>query len=185
MVRRLAIAVAALTLLVAFLLVYLTLAWFVNPSSDDPGRADAAVVYAGGRGERLDVALALARDGIVDAVLINEGVGFDSRAGEGVAAICANPPEDLDVRCIVATPDSTRGEGASFARYSESQGWDSLVAVSTDHHLRRAELWLGRCFDGEVYGVAGDAPTSTRQVRHEWMALIAGYVVDRSCPPPE
>lgn len=184
-IRQLLLLVASALVGFALLVGALTIIWFVKPTSNVPDHADAAVVYAGGRGERLQIARGLAEDGIVDALVINAGTDFDSRAGVWVEEFCESPPEDLDVRCIVASPDSTQGEGASFARYAEEQGWTSLIAVSTDHHLKRAELSLARCFDGDVYRASGSAPTSFRQVRHEWAAVIASYTFDRDCPPPE
>ena len=159
----------------------LTLRWFVYPKSQVPEHADAVFVFAGGRGERLATGRALVEDGVADVLVVNRGTDFDSRAGTAVKELCDNPPESIAVECFVAEPDNTQGEAASFARLAHERGWTSVIAVSTDHHLRRAKIWVERCFDGDVYGVIGDAPTSRKQVEHEWLGVLDALLVSRSC----
>ena len=163
------------------LFAFLTYSWFVEPTDNRPDHADAVFVFAGGRGERLQTGIQLMEDGIADHLLINMGTDFDSRAGSVVKEFCDNRPASMDVICIEAYPDSTEGEAESFSRVAEAQGWKSVVVVSTDHHLRRATLWTDRCFSGAVYSVQGDAPTSKKQVEHEWLGMLAGLLVDRDC----
>lgn len=174
---------AAALSIVAFvsLSIWLTNHWFLEPADDNPDYADAALVFAGGRGERLETAIALAEAGRVDTLVVNRGGDFDSRSGVVVKEFCDNPPDELVVVCLVAEPDNTRGEASSFSRLAEEQGWASVVVVSTDHHTTRAAIHVRHCFDGDVYAVPAPAPTSRDQVRHEWLGVVHSLVVDRSC----
>jgi hypothetical protein len=66
-----------LTVLVVVVVAFVGLtAWlFVWPASATPERADAVVVFAGGRGERLRAAMRLIRDGVAPGV---RGIGAAS-----------------------------------------------------------------------------------------------------------
>ena len=63
----LALAVAAA------LMIGLSLPLFVFPATDEPGRADAVVVFAGGDGERQEEGLRLVREGVAPALVISDG----------------------------------------------------------------------------------------------------------------
>lgn len=164
-----------------FLASWINNAWFLEPSGQLGDHADAALVFAGGRGERLETGIALAEAGRVDVLVVNRGGDFDSRSGGVVAEFCDNPPPHLEIVCLVAEPDNTRGEAQSFSRLANEQEWESVVVVSTDHHLVRAAIHVRRCFDGRVDSVPGEAPSSAKQIRHEWLGVIHSLVIDRSC----
>lgn len=179
--KKRVIAVVVVVLALAFVTLQ-PLYRVIVPPERIPSEADAALVFAGGSGERLEVADEFFRSGVVDAIAVNRAVGFDSSAGDAVRAYCDRFEEtETGVHCLVALPDSTKGEAQSFASLAEEMGWESVLVVSSDHHLARAVMWVDRCFDGEVFSVAATARTKSRQVRHEWLALLHGHLLDRSC----
>jgi len=161
-------------------LVVITGRWFVWPSTDDPGRADAIVMFAGGRGERLPAAQRLAGRGLAPTLVIMNG---GDPAWPQANALCAGE-HAYAVVCPSPDPDTTRGEARTAAALAADEGWTSLVLVTSDYHLRRASLLLDRCFDGDVAAVAAGGDIGivarTRSVLREWPATIAA-LIDRGC----
>jgi hypothetical protein len=82
--RRLLVALVV----VAAALVALSLPLFVFPPTDEPGRADAVVVFAGGDGERQEAGVRLARQGVAPVLVISDG----GLPGSGNARVCRERP---------------------------------------------------------------------------------------------
>jgi uncharacterized SAM-binding protein YcdF (DUF218 family) len=176
--RRARRLVLALLLVVAAVLVVLTYRLFVFPPTDQPGRADAVVVFAGGDGERLR----LVRDGVAPVLVISDG----GQPGSSRARVCRDRPAGLRLVCVSPDPATTRGEARRFASLAEREGWRSLVLVTSTYHVRRASLLLGRCSDGQVRRVAtplrNDHSWETgKQLGGEWLAVGAALTLQRSC----
>ena len=148
-------------------------AWlFVWPASATPERADAVVVFAGGRGERLRAAMRLIRDGVAPTLVISNGwdpVWTDANR------LCRGWSQ-ATVLCPTPDPDTTEGEVRMVAVLAERSGWRSMVLVTSSYHVRRASWLLGRCYQGSVQTVAA-RPQPTRSliaaIAHEWLALPA------------
>jgi uncharacterized SAM-binding protein YcdF (DUF218 family) len=179
--RRTARRVAAMAGLITLaVVVVITARWFVWPHSDDPGRADAIVMFAGGRGERLPAAQRLAGRALAPTLVIMNG---GDPAWPQANALCAGE-HAYAVVCPSPDPDTTRGEARTAAALATDEGWTSLVLVTSDYHLRRASLLLDRCFDGDVAAVAAGGDIGivarTRSVLREWPATIAA-LIDRGC----
>jgi uncharacterized SAM-binding protein YcdF (DUF218 family) len=169
-------------LVVAIALAALTYPLFVFPATDEPGRADAVVVFAGGDGERQDEGLRLVREGVAPVLVISDG----GQPGSRKARVCRERPARLRLVCFSPDPATTRGEAQRFAELAEREGWRSLVLVTSTYHVRRASLLLGRCYRGQVRRVAtplyNDYRRETaRQLAGEWLALGAAVTLQRSC----
>jgi uncharacterized SAM-binding protein YcdF (DUF218 family) len=180
--RRARRLVLALLLVAAAVLVVLTYRLFVFPPTDQPGRVDAVVVFAGGDGERQDEGLRLVRDGVAPVLVISDG----GQPGSSRARVCRDRPAGLRLVCVSPDPATTRGEARRFAALAEREGWRSLVLVTSTYHVRRASLLLGRCYDGQVRRVAtplrNDHSWETgKQLGGEWLAVGAALTVARSC----
>ena len=149
-----------------------------DPSGEADG-VDAVVVLAGGRGERIDTALALVDEGAAVNLVISAG----DRAWDGWDAIEPLCAGDIGVRvwCVDPSPDSTRGEAATIAAFAEDRGWDRLALVTSDYHLRRAALHFDRCFAGDVEPIAAPSGLTSGRLSHEVGALLAASTFDRSC----
>ncbi len=101
-------------LLVAVILVVLglgTFRLFVWPSSDAPKAADAVVIFAGGRGERLAAAERLMAAGLAPNLVIPNGTAPEWPAGNRACS------QELvyEVHCPRTNPDATRGEARTIA----------------------------------------------------------------------
>jgi uncharacterized SAM-binding protein YcdF (DUF218 family) len=180
---RRALTWALVVLLVgAVALAVLTYPLFVFPATDEPGRADAVVVFAGGDGERQAEGVRLVREGVAPVLVLSDGGLPGSRQGR----LCRERPAGLRLVCVSPDPATTRGEARRFADLAEREGWRSLVLVSSTYHVRRASLLLGRCYAGQVRRVAtrlrNDHSWETgEQLAGEWLAFGAALTVQRSC----
>jgi hypothetical protein len=121
----------------------------VQGATDTAHPADALVVFAGGRGERLSKALVLVQQ-VAPVLVISNG-----RAARWQAAnqLCASR-QRFEVLCPQPDPDTTRGEARMVRDLAARRGWRSVVVVTSTYHARRAQLLLGRCFDGQLQIVA-------------------------------
>jgi uncharacterized SAM-binding protein YcdF (DUF218 family) len=160
----------------AALVVGLSLPLFVFPATDEPGRADAVVVFAGGDGERQAAGVRLTRDGVAPVLVVSDG----GQARSPGARMCRQRPAGLRLVCLTPRPATTRGEARAFADLAEREGWSSLVLVTSAYHLRRASLLLDRCYRGRLRRVAA-ARVGASQVATEWPALTAAVTLFRSC----
>ena len=170
--------------LVAVVLVVLGLGtfWlFVWPSSDAPQVADAVVIFAGGRGERLAAAERLMAAGLAPNLVIPNGTAPEWPAGNRACS------QDLpyEVHCPRPDPDTTRGEARTIAGLAEEKGWTRVIVVTSSYQLSRARLLLGRCFDGEVLSVRAQPALSAlawaQRVGHEWLAWAQAMTTARGC----
>jgi uncharacterized SAM-binding protein YcdF (DUF218 family) len=169
-------------LVAAVALVALTYPLFVFPATDQPGRADAVVVFAGGDGERQQEGIRLVRDGVAPVLVISDGGEPDAPR----ARLCRERPAGLRLYRFRPDPATTRGEARRFAELAEHEGWGSLVLVTSNYHVRRAGLLLERCYDGQVRRVGtalrNDHSWETgKQLAGEWLAVGAALTVARSC----
>jgi uncharacterized SAM-binding protein YcdF (DUF218 family) len=157
-----------------------TVVLFVWPRSDRPGRADAVVLFAGGRGERLAAAVDLMERGAAPTLVVSNGLDPSWPAAN---RICGEP-QPFRVLCPRPDPDTTLGEARMTAALAAARGWRSLVLVTSTYHARRAGLLLDRCTDAGVTVV----PASPRQswprtwwlAAAEWPAL-GRALLDRGC----
>jgi hypothetical protein len=126
----------------------------VHAATDTAHPADALVVLAGGRGERLSTALVLVHQHVAPVLVISNG-----RNARWPAAnqLCASR-QRFEVVCPRPAPDTTRGEARMVRDLAARRGWRSVVVVTSTYHARRAQLLLGRCFDGQLQIVAAPPP---------------------------
>ncbi len=171
-------------LLAAVVLVALALGTsrlFVWPSSDAPKGADAVVIFAGGRGERLAAAERLMAAGLAPNLVIPNGTAPEWPAGNRACS------EDLpyEVHCPRPDPDTTRGEARTIAALAKEKGWTRVIVVTSSYQLSRARLLLGRCFGDEVLSVRAQPALSAfgwaRRVGHEWLGWIQAMTTKRGC----
>ena len=74
--------------------------------------------------------------------------------GSLASRVCRERPAGLRLYCLSPDPATTRGEARQFAELAEREGWQSLVLVTSNYHVRRAGLLLDRCYGGQVRRVA-------------------------------
>jgi hypothetical protein len=167
------ILVAATTLVVV--LAAATARVLVWPVEWVPVRADAIVMLAG-PGDRLPVAVQLAREHRAAVLVV-------SRGWMGYGGPC--PPAIPRVRtiCFNASPGDTRGEAEYVGALARRNGWHSLILVATRPQAVRAQLIFGRCFTGQLYVATAPLPLGEwpYEAAYGWGALMKAAFVIRSC----
>lgn len=155
---------------------------FWNPPAGQLDEVDAVVVLSGGRGERLPVAVELVRTGVADTLAVSlGGVDWTGPVARAVRSAC-EPGSSMNIVCLRAEPDKTRGEAARFGELARQSGWESLAIVTSDYHLLRSVKWFRRCFGPNVVGVPAESDKSIGLIIHEWLGMVAFYTLHRHCP---
>jgi hypothetical protein len=170
--RRRAFA-AMVAVVVAFGVV--TARLFVWPAQGMPTRVSAIVMLAG-PGNRLPVALQLAREHRAPVLVV-------SRGWKGYGGPCPPPIAGLKLICFDPDPPDTRGEAEAVGRLAKQYRWSSVVLVATRTQDTRARIMVERCFGGSTYVVT--APLSVGswpyQIAYGWGALVKALVLYRAC----
>jgi hypothetical protein len=167
--------VATILLVLALAFAALTARLFVWPTQGMPARVSAIVMLAG-PGDRLPVALRLARDHRAPVLVISQG-------WEGYGAPCPAPVPGVKLICFDANPGNTRGEAEEIGRLAKRYHWNSVVLVATSPQDTRARILVGRCFAGSVYVVTAPLPGSSwpYQIAYGWGALVKALTVEQAC----
>jgi uncharacterized SAM-binding protein YcdF (DUF218 family) len=177
-IRRAIVIVVALTLVIGGVL---TAGMFLWPKTSKPSRADAVVMFVGGKGERLDTALSLVRKGVAPNLVIPNGL----RPTWPQANRLCNGSSSVKVWCPNPDPDTTRGESRAIAGLARQHGWRHLVLVTSTYHVSRARVLLRRCFGGRLDAVAADpdltVPRHVLRITHEWAGMAEAVLVNRAC----
>ena len=163
----LAVVVVAFSLVTARLLVW--------PAQGMPARVSAIVMLAG-PGNRLPVALQLARQHRAPVLVV-------SRGWEGYGGPCPSPVPGVKLICFDPDPGTTRGVAEALGRMARQYHWNSVVLVTTRTQDTRARIIADRCFGGSTYVVTAPLPLSSwpYQIAYGWGALFKALFVDRSC----
>ena len=170
--RRRLLTTAIMVILVLGLATARLLVW---PASGMPARVDAIVMLAG-PGDRLPVALRLAREHRAPVLVV-------SRGWQGYGGPCPAAPAGVKVICFNPDPGNTRGEAEFTGRLARKYHWNSLALVTTRPQDTRARILTGRCFAGSKYVVTAPLALSDwpYQIAYGWGALVKGLLVYRSC----
>jgi uncharacterized SAM-binding protein YcdF (DUF218 family) len=167
--------------IVALAWVAATLRLVFFPVEDAPGHADAVVVLSGSKGERLDGALKLMRNGVAPVLVISGGL--DPRQPKSIRLCHAGHGDGFRVICFTPDPDSTRGEAEHVGRLASQNGWKRILLVTSRFHVTRARMLFDRCVAGDVDAVGVDYPVTSipYAVAGEWFKDIRALTVARSC----
>ena len=147
----------------------------VWPAQGMPARVSAIVMLAG-PGDRLPVALALARQHRAPVLVI-------SRGQHGYGGPCPPATPGVALTCFEPDPGNTRGEAEFVGRLARKYHWTSVVLVTSRAQDTRARIVVGRCFGGHVYVATGPLPLRQwpYEIAYGWGALVKALVVERSC----
>jgi uncharacterized SAM-binding protein YcdF (DUF218 family) len=148
---------------------------FVWPAEGMPARVDAIVMLAG-PGDRLPVALRLAREHKAPVLVV-------SRGWLGYGGPCPSPTPGVKLICYDPNPGNTRGEAEYVGRLAERYHWRSMVLVTSRAQDTRARIRMQRCFSGSIYVITASLPLSSvpYQVAYEWGALFKSLVLQTAC----
>ncbi len=169
------VALVALGLFLAFCA--FTLRLFVFPDLNAPQRSDVIAVLGGnGAGPRIEGAQ-LAKEGYAPVIAVSI-----SPYESCVRSIAAIP--HVRLRCFIADPQTTQGEGRSIAHLAAEYHWRRIIVVMPTRQATRARLRIGRCYPGQVLEVGVPSPGLWAWVRgivYEWGALVKALVLQPSC----
>jgi hypothetical protein len=140
-----------------------------------PTRVSAIAMLAG-PGNRLPVALKLARERRAPVLVVSRGF-------EGYSGPCPRPTPGVKLICFDPNPPDTRGEVEAISRLAKRYHWRSVVLVAIRTQDTRARMMMQRCFRGSTYVVTAPLPASSwpYQIAYGWGALLKALVVDRAC----
>ena len=180
MIRRRKVARARRRVLAGLVVVLMVFALvsarlFVWPAQGMPPRVSAILMLAG-PGDRLPVALRLARQGRAPMLVI-------SRGWQGYGGPCPQAVPHVELICFNPDPGNTRGEAEAAGRLARKYHWQSVVLVTSTGQDTRARIMVGRCFGGPVYVITGSLPLSSwpYEIAYEWGALFKALVLHRDC----
>ncbi|MDE8652502.1 YdcF family protein [Novosphingobium album (ex Liu et al. 2023)] len=166
----------AATLFLIWILGFLAFA-IVLPGPADGTRSDAIVVLTGSGG-RIDHALGLLRKGLAPRLLVS-GVDREVRAREFAAEY--NVPARLMACCVTLGYDAydTRSNAVEAARWIGARKARTVRLVTSDWHMRRASLELGRELPPGVTLLRDAVPSrpTLRSLFLEYHKFLASYLV--------
>ena len=148
---------------------------FVWPAEGMPTRVGAIEMLAG-PGNRLPVALQLAREHRAPILAVSQG-------RHGYGGPCPPPVPGVKLICFDPSPGNTRGEAEFAGRLAKRYHVTSLVLVTIRAQDTRARILAGACFGGPVYVVTAPLPLRSwpYQIAYEWGALIKALLLGRAC----
>ncbi len=148
---------------------------FVWPAEGMPARVSAIVMLAG-PGDRLPVALQLAREHRAPILAVSRG-----RLGYG--GPCPSAVPGVKLICFDPSPSNTRGEAEFAGQLAKRYHMTSVVLVTTRTQDTRARIALGKCFGGSIYVVTASLPPGSWpfQIAYEWGALFKALLLYRAC----
>ena len=168
--KVLAVVIALFVVLAA-----VTARLLIWPAERTPAKADAIVMLAG-PGDRLPVALQLAREHRAPVLVV-------SRGWMGYGGPCPPPLQGVRTICFNPNPGNTRGEAEYVGALARRNGWHSLIVVAVRPQAVRAQLLFGRCFTGQVFVATAPVPADNwpYQIAYGWGALLKAAFVVRDC----
>jgi len=132
------------------------------PARGMPAHVSAIVMLAG-PGDRLKLALQLARERRAPFLVV-------SRGHEGYGGPCPRPVPRIRLICFEPRPASTRGEAEYVGRLARRYHWPRSLWSPTPCRTPAPGNVLKRCFGGPVYVMTVGLPWTSwpGQVAYEW-----------------
>ena len=152
-----------------------------QPGVDKATNGDAVVVLGPPENSRIATALRLLAAGHSNQLVISGATRVDYPIASG---LCRAAPVGITVTCFNPDPKTTRGEAREVRRLAAANGWNSFLVVTSQYHISRARLILGRCFSGRLEFVSSAEQISAPQWAYQYVYQTAGYlktVFARSC----
>lgn len=148
--RRRIRAVVALVVVASTLVTFWVAADRVyrNVQQDPLGHADAIIVLGGEHDGREDYGLELAADGYASTVVISDPYRPYSSDAALMERVCSAGTDDIEIICRAPSPSTTQGEAMMVDDLARQRRWNSVIVVSWEFHLPRAQYIFDQCFGG-------------------------------------
>ncbi|WP_084099562.1 hypothetical protein [Demequina sp. NBRC 110051] len=124
---------------------------YVTPDVDAaPEQSDVAYVIGPPTDARMQVALELLQSGSADSLMVS--LDPDETEWSLAQAACAGAGDFARYRVLCDMPDpfTTRGEAQWLESEVTAHEWDSASVITFTPHIERAQMYMERCFDGEL-----------------------------------
>ncbi|MGI9615911.1 MAG: YdcF family protein [Acidimicrobiales bacterium] len=156
--------------LVGSLLLYAE--WMRRPPTADDPKGDAVVVHAG-PDQRLGHALELMERGAAPTLVIMYG-----RYRSDIDGVCGQT-DPYEVLC--PTPDlrTTIGEARTLRRLVQDRGWQTVITVTSDYHLRRATYLDAKYGKVKAIGSGAGQDLSRREAFRRTLREMAAMIQAR------
>lgn len=171
--RRILGAIAALVVVVVAVWAVWAYAVIQTPRIDAAGPVDAVLVLGGLDGRaRTERALELVRAGLTDTVVLSMPVGGQDALARRT---CNDHPTGVTVVCFDPNPSTTRGEAREITRLADERHWTRIAVVTSEFHISRSRLIVGRCFSGTILMLKSNESISAFEWAYQWLYQTAGY----------
>ena len=151
--RSAAVVVAVILVGLTALMGVSGIALFTNAKVDPLEHANAVVVLGGDHDGREDYGIQLARSGWAPAVVISDAYA----KGDPVMQRVCKPQPGIEVICVRAPGQTTRGEAEMMHRLAAERSWSRIIVVTWRYHLPRARLIFQQCFSPNSSAVVMEA----------------------------
>ncbi|WP_328407135.1 YdcF family protein [Nocardia sp. NBC_00403] len=144
---------------------------YVDPRTDQPGKADAILVLGGAHDGREQLALRLAHEGYAPRVLFSDPYENSLL----INRIC-HGGYSFEVICFDPSPRTTRGEGRELAALARAENWRRVIVITFTPHLSRARHILEKCWDGDLLFLDPRPHLSLARWAYNYIYQSAGYL---------
>lgn len=151
--------------------------WIAGAPSAHAPTGDAIVVHAG-QGGRLLEAIRLAEQGAAPTLVIMLG----ETVYRGYARDLCGQVEPFEVLCPNPMPATTVGEARALREIAATRGWEQVIVVTSDYHLRRATYLDRRCSGVGVVPISVtnpelSTPSYLARIAREMVAMVPALAV--------
>lgn len=145
---------------------------YVYPVLDQPAHSDAVVVLAPVSMDRLVYAESLMSAGYAETLVISvPETGNSSDSSE----LC-HVRRPYRVICFSPDPVTTRGEARAIRRLSDEHGWRSINVATSESHVTRARIVIGRCYSDDLNMLAVREDSSLKWWAYRFIYETAAFV---------
>lgn len=145
---------------------------YVYPVLDQPARSDAVVVLAPVSTGRLLYAESLMSEGYGETLVIS----FPETGNDWVSSELCHAGRPYRVICFSPDPVTTRGEARAIRRLSDEHRWHSINVVTSESHVTRARIVIGRCYSEDLNMLAVRMDSSLKWWAYRFIYETAAFV---------
>ena len=141
----------------------------LTPPEWDGSTSDVLFVHVGGRGERIDRALALMDQHVAPVLVIPTSPSSEWPA----AAEQCGRTVPFEVVCLDWNPRDTADEARVLAELTTDRNWQRATVLSSDYHLARATMLDRSCAPIEI----SPAPARSDLDALTWVAKVGKEII--------
>ncbi|KAA9394184.1 YdcF family protein [Kocuria coralli] len=152
--------------------------------TENPQPADAVFVLGPADSTRVEEAARLMDSGIAPTVVVATPDPVEGTWPSDAEFMRERPfcDDDLpyEIICFAPDPSTTQGEAIKLRELAEERGWENVIVLTYRPHVARAQLIVGRCFDGTTqwptFDYHDDYSILSRSTWREYGYQTAGFL---------